>query len=127
MMKNQHHLERLIASFDSFRMDRVQKIQMDFQVGADSPVLNVLLVAEYIADKEVIALTIQLLDVRQFSLPRVNGLFQFGELEISDITSHGLEGLRYHLNDPLEGFSCYCRDIHFLGMEKANGLEVKWG
>ncbi|QTD50171.1 hypothetical protein [Sulfidibacter corallicola] len=130
MLKNQSCIEQFIPLFDFFDLDEILEFQVNFDYHLDPPQMNVFLEVGVPTDQGKFFLTIGLFGVTQLKLPELGGRwFGFVELEVQSVESFGLEGIKYYLVEPDEGFSCYCQDISFLRVQKLseNGERLeKW-
>lgn len=114
-----HFLERLdipgqaqvlqkIPGFDLYHLREVERFE--WSSGTSSASVTLVIGYDGGLDKLIIRLTCA--SVRMFRLPSVTGVFTINELEIEDMRSNQLEGIRYRLKDYGESdFEILCGDI----------------
>jgi hypothetical protein len=122
MFSGEDVIRKHIPDFDLFELDEVRWLLLEFYRPDQDPntmITDMILNIGYCSNSDTYYLKLRLSDVRQLRLPELGGAwFQIGELEIASIADHGLEGINYHVISQLDGFSCYCRDVHFTALSK---------
>ncbi|MBS7531577.1 hypothetical protein IC619_013900 [Hazenella sp. IB182353] len=82
----------------------------------DRSQIDVIFNSMYIEDEERFMLSVKLVNVIDFSIPRIfttNSIANIIETKLHDIKSRQLESIRYEIEDYSggEGLSGYCKDI----------------
>lgn len=111
MFRNLDELKAEIHDFEWFHLGELRKLALEFgpaldRVGAPLLTVTIEVACETPSATSVLALVLE--GVRQLSVPELGGrVVDLSEVEFVSMGDRGLEDIRYMLNDPGSGLSCY--------------------
>ncbi len=114
MLRNFNNLKTALPDFEWFHLEEVRKLALEYGPRVDragAPLLTVTIEVGCTTPSAPAVITLVLEGVRQLSLPELGGrVLELSEIEFMSVDDQGLEDLRYMLNDPGSGLSCYFAD-----------------
>ena len=111
MFRNLDDLSIAIPDFEWFHLEEVRKLTLEFGPEVDrvgAPLLTVTIEVACSTPTVTSIVVLALEGVRQLTVPELGGrVLDLSEVEFTSVEDRGLEDLRYMLNDPGSGLSCY--------------------
>jgi len=127
-IENSSELEQAIPGFDPYRLGRVAFVHLDFIESEDDSMVGVLnvriRVAYWMPDTSQMLVDLALYDVRQMIMPELgSAVFELSELQITDVSARGLEGVRREVVDhgADRRFYILCRQVEVMGVLSRDG------
>jgi hypothetical protein len=121
--------EAVIPDFEPYRLGRVTSVYFDFGEAEDDPsVFTARFRVEYWTQSpQELLVELILRGVRQMVLPELgSSIFEFGELEVTDVSDRGLEGIRREVFDHggAHKFKALCQEVAVSGVFVRDGSSI---